>query len=287
MASAQIKRLPETPTALRLWRPNEPKRRGEAGSLAKEAPMEIRIRGRSFGVVMRTPGHDRELVTGLLWSEGIIRTFHDLVDIAPCQAAEAHGEVVNAYLASSVRIDWKTQGRGMVMGTSCGLCGALAIESVRKHFPPLSSREAISVNLLAQLPERMRPRQKLFSQTGAVHAAALFTLKGKCLVVREDVGRHNAVDKVLGWAFWRRWLPLENHVLLVSGRVSFEIMQKALAAGLPVVAAVSAPTDLAVEFAMNSGQTLAGFVRGGKVTVYSHAARVVPNTLHATEPSSL
>lgn len=218
---------------------------------------------------MRTPGHDAELVTGLLLSEGVLRRREDLVEVAPCRAEGAQGSIVNVFLSSRVRLDWKAIGRGTLMGSSCGLCGSKAIESVRREFPPIRPGISMTLEDLALLPSRMAGGQRLFKKTGGVHAAGLFSRRGTLMVIREDVGRHNAVDKVIGYAFSKGKVPLTGCALAVSGRVSFEIMQKALSAGISAVVAVSAPTSLAVEFARESGQTLAGFARGGRVTVYS------------------
>jgi FdhD protein len=249
-------------------------------TLAREEPLEIRIHGRRIAVTMRTPGHDAELTAGFLLSEGIIRSGEDLAEIVHCrQAAVAHAHnIVNVFLRPNVEVDFEKLTRHVYASSSCGLCGKASIEAVQQHFPPItpSARVKVSSDVLLKLPARLRTAQKTFDQTGALHAAAIFDLKGRLLVCREDVGRHNAVDKVIGYGLMRRRLPFAAHILLVSGRASFEILQKALAARTPIVAAVSAPSSLAVEFARESGQTLAGFVRGTSMNIYSVPGRIVP-----------
>lgn len=244
-------------------------RRGD--HLAREEPLEIRVRGRSIAVTMRTPGHDDELACGFLLSEGLISKRTDVAEIAPCASGEnaAFGNILNVFLAPSVPLDLERLTRHTFASSSCGLCGKASIESVHQHFAPLKEGPRVSVEVIRLLPEKLIPGQSTFAKTGGLHAAGLFDLTGNLLAVREDVGRHNAVDKVLGWAFLRSLLPLKEHILLVSGRASFEIMQKALAGGIPVVAAVSAPSSLAVEFARESNQLLIGFLRGEKFNVYS------------------
>jgi len=252
--------------------------RQKADWLAREEPLEIRVRGRGIAVTLRTPGHDEELAAGFLLAEGVVRGRAEVVEIAPCRQGEAAqlGNTLNVFLAPGVTVDFEKLTRHVFASSSCGLCGKASIEAVHQHFPPVNSGVKVAAKILRQLPGQLRAAQVAFAQTGGLHAAALFTAKGKLLAVREDVGRHNAVDKVIGHALLRGWLPLEKHVLLVSGRASFEIMQKALAAGLAVVAAVSAPSSLAVEFARESGQTLVGFLRGLTMNVYAGEARIRP-----------
>jgi FdhD protein len=244
--------------------------------LAVEEPLEIRVRGQSVAVTMRTPGHDEELAAGFLVSEGLIHQRSDVTEIAYCQRGEAADfeNTLNVFLSPSVEIDFEKLTRHVFASSSCGLCGKASIEAVQQYFPPVESRMTIAVKKILQLPGRLRSAQAAFAKTGGLHAAAIFDAKGKLIVLREDVGRHNAVDKVTGHGFLRGLLPFENHVLLVSGRASFEIMQKALAARLPMVCAVSAPSSLAVEFARESGQTLIGFLRGETMNVYSHPQRL-------------
>ena len=247
--------------------------RAAADELAPEEPLEVRVRGRPVSVTMRTPGHDTELAAGFLLTEGIIRQKQDVLRIEHCGRDE-DGNVVNVVLAPEVPVDFERLTRHVFASSSCGLCGKATIEAVRSTLPPVQSDLRVDADLLVALPDVMRRAQSSFDRTGGVHGAALFDPDGKLLVLREDVGRHNAVDKVLGHALLQRSVPLRRHVLLVSGRSSFEIMQKALAAQVPIVAAVSAPSSLAVEFAKEAGQTLVGFLRAGRMNVYSHPERI-------------
>jgi FdhD protein len=242
--------------------------------VAREEPLEIRVRGRSVAVTMRTPGHDRELAAGFLLTEGIIRERQAVVEIAPCLEGDAPENTLNVFLAPAVEVDFERLTRHVFAASSCGLCGKSSIDAVHQHFSPVQSRMRIRAEILAALPGRMRAAQKTFEQTGGLHAAAVFDQQGKLLVLREDVGRHNAVDKVLGYGFLENQLPFDSHMLVVSGRASFEIMQKALAGRIAIVAAVSAPSSLAVEFARESGQTLVGFLRGKGMNVYSGVERI-------------
>lgn len=242
--------------------------------LAVEEPLEIRVRGRSVAVTMRTPGHDAELAAGFLLTEGIVQQRRDIVDIAPCLSGDAPENTLNVFLGPTVQVNFDQLTRHVFATSSCGLCGKASIEAVHQHFPPVTARVRVKLQTLTRLPSKMRAAQRTFARTGGLHAAAIFDARGRLLVLREDVGRHNAVDKVLGYGFLRGRLPFDRHILLVSGRASFEIMQKALAAGIPVVAAVSAPSSLAVEFARESGQTLVGFLRGATMNVYAHPQRV-------------
>jgi FdhD protein len=241
--------------------------------LANEEPLEIRVDDRSISVTMRTPGHDTELAAGFLLSEGLIRARGDLAMIAPARA-EPTCNVINVELTPGVAIDIDQLTRHVFASSSCGLCGKATIESVHQHFPPVQSAARVDARTLLSLPAHTRATQVVFDRTGGLHAAAVFDLDGGLIVLREDVGRHNAVDKVLGWGLLNDRFPFDQHVLLVSGRASFEIMQKALAGRLPIVAAVSAPSSLAVQFAEESGQTLVGFVRDDRLNVYAGAERV-------------
>ena len=242
--------------------------------VAREEPLEIRVRGRSVAVTMRTPGHDRELAAGFLLSEGLLRRRADLVEIAHCAAAAAPDNTLNVFLDPAVELDLARLTRHVFASSSCGLCGKASIDSVHQHFPPVTHPVTVPARVLAGLPGRMRRVQKTFGQTGGLHAAAIFDANGSLVVLREDVGRHNAVDKVLGHGFLERLLPFDAHVLLVSGRASFEITQKALAARVPIVCAISAPSSLAVDFARASEQTLVGFLRSGGMNVYTRPDRV-------------
>jgi len=246
--------------------------RGDA--VAREEPLEIRVEGRSVAVVMRTPGHDVELAAGFLVSEGVVKRPRDVLEISQCPVtADSRGNVVDVLLGGAV-VDWDSLTRHVFSASSCGLCGKTSIDSVFQQFAPVVADWQVEAALLAELPGKLRAVQETFDRTGGLHACAVFDLQGELLVVREDVGRHNALDKVLGWALLRDALPLDRHVLLLSGRVSFEMIQKALAAGIPLVAAISAPSSLAVDFAAEAGQTLVGFLRGQTMNVYAHPRRV-------------
>jgi FdhD protein len=226
---------------------------------------------------MRTPGHDEDLAAGFILTEGLVRRAADVVRIEPCPKSE-FGNRVDVILAPDVPVDFERLTRHVFASSSCGLCGKATIEAVRSTFPPLpgGERDAFTVDpeLLATLPDRMRAAQTTFARTGGLHAAALFTPTGELVTLREDVGRHNAVDKVIGHALRTGVIPLCQHILLVSGRTSFEILQKSLAARIPLVAAISAPSTLAVDFARENNQTLVGFLRGRRMNVYAHPHRM-------------
>jgi FdhD protein len=262
----------------------------ETDTVAIEEPLEIRVGGRSVAVVMRTPGHDRELAAGFLVSEGIVRRRDEILDIVRCASAErdtgnravqrepgrvdaaANREnLVDVLLAPGTWVDWTNLTRHVFTSSSCGICSKASIDAVRLQFPSLTEAARLrpSADMLAGLPEKLRSAQVGFAASGGLHASALFTADGSLEIVREDVGRHNALDKLIGHAFLAEQLPLSGRVLLLSGRVSFELMQKALAAGIASVAAISAPTSAAVEFAEASGQTLVGFLRGQRMNVYA------------------
>jgi FdhD protein len=263
-------------TRILRWKQGAP---GQAADdfMSREEPLEIRVKGESVAVTMRTPGHDEELALGFLLSEGVIAVPGDVLEVAPCQQGEAalHGNVLNVFLAPNVELDLAKLRRNVYASSSCGLCGKASIESVHGHFAPLVKREPfVAAETLLQLPVKLRAEQETFDKTGGLHAAGLFDAEGKLLTMREDVGRHNAVDKALGRSMLDGNFPLDDRVLMVSGRASFEILQKALAGRVPVICAVSAPSSLAVEFARESGQTLVGFLRGDTFNVYSHPERI-------------
>lgn len=245
--------------------------------VAREEPLEIQVQGVSLAVVMRTPGHDAELVRGFLVTERVVQDPGEIVSVRHCSraaSAEAEGNVVQAVLGTARRIDLEAMRRNLFAGSSCGICGKASIESALGTAPPLDDPSRFPAALFAGLPERLRETQAAFDRTGGLHAAALFDRAGRLQVVREDVGRHNAVDKVVGWAAAQGLLPLAGRGLLVSGRISFEIVQKALAARIPVVAAVSAPSSLAVALASAAGMALVGFLRGSGLNVYGARERV-------------
>jgi FdhD protein len=246
---------------------------GSPDELAIEEPLEIRVRGRAISVTMRTPGHDAELAAGFLLSEGIIRDHHDVLRVEHCARNEDQN-VLNVLLSPDVVVDFESLTRHVFASSSCGLCGKATIESINRRLAPVESSLKISASVIASLPEKMRAEQKTFARTGGLHAAALFDAAGNLMVLREDIGRHNAVDKVVGHCLVNHLLPLENYLLLVSGRSSFEIMQKALAARVAIVAAISAPSSLAMQFAEASNQTLIGFLNSHRMNVYTHPRRV-------------
>ncbi len=250
--------------------------------LAVEEPLEIRLGRMSFSVTMRTPGDDFDLVAGFLVSEGVIWSADQLVSLRFCAGEDENGlqtfNVVEAQLRPDVPLP--DTGRNVYTSSSCGICGTDSIDSVRKssHYSPQDDPVTVDAHVLASLPALLRESQRVFEETGGVHAAGLFRIKDdggvQLLCLREDVGRHNAVDKVVGWALREGLLPLRGTVLQVSGRASFELVQKAALAGIPVLSAVSAPSSLAVELADASGLTLAGFSRGTSLNVYAGDARV-------------
>jgi FdhD protein len=247
---------------------------------ATEEPLEIRLHDRPFAVVMRTPGADRELAAGFLLSERVLRTPDDLGTIAHCTdpGADHPENIVNVTLAGTAALDLDrvfAARRNVVTNASCGMCGRLTIESLRIGGPPIAGDWTISSSKIVAIPERLREAQVVFDQTGGLHAAGLFTREGELDGFAEDVGRHNAVDKVVGRYVMQDGLPLSDRLLFVSGRTSFEIVQKAFLAGIPVLAAVSAPSSLAIELAGECGVTLIGFLRGKSFNIYSCPARVV------------
>jgi FdhD protein len=241
--------------------------------VAIEAALEIRLNGEPFSVTMRTPGADRELAAGFLFTEGIVTAPSDIValDIDPS------GDVVDVVLtaARSAAIASQRDARRQVTTTSaCGMCGRPDLASTRLTAPPVALAGTVDADAIRALPARLAPRQETFAATGGLHAAALCTLAGDIADTAEDVGRHNAVDKIIGRQLLAGGLPLGAALLFVSGRTSFEILQKAWLAGVPVVAAVSAPSSLAIELALEAGITLIGFVRGGRFNIYTHAERI-------------
>jgi FdhD protein len=242
-------------------------------SLAVEEPLEIRLDTRPMVVTMRTPGHDEELAAGWLFTEGLIHAPADLRAVRR-NARNKDGNSLDVFLADGVTVELSPLARRGTMTSSCGVCGKESIRAVRRRLKPVSSRLKVSASFLAQLPEKLRAAQPTFERTGGLHAAGIFTSAGELLVAREDIGRHNAVDKVIGFGLLNDLLPFDDHILIVSGRASFEIMQKALAARLPVVGAVSAPSSLAVEFARASRQTLVGFLRAERMNIYAGRGRV-------------
>lgn len=249
-------------------------------TLAAEEPMEIRVGGRALTITMRTPGDDFDLAVGFLVSEGVVRAAGDVVAARYCAGATDDG--TNTYNVVDVALDPSlppldvSLERNFYTTSSCGLCGKASLDAVRTASTWSVADDPLRLTpaLLAALPERLREAQQVFDRTGGLHAAALFSATGELVVVREDVGRHNAVDKVVGHAVRNGMLPLRESVLMVSGRASFELVQKAVMAGIPALAAVSAPSSLAADLAEENGMTLVGFLRGASMNVYAGADRV-------------
>ncbi|MCI9886952.1 formate dehydrogenase accessory sulfurtransferase FdhD [Micrococcales bacterium 31B] len=267
-----------------------PSRRERIDQVSVEEPLEIRVGGAPLAVTMRTPGHDIDLAHGFLLTEGMIRSAADIHTARYCAGAVVDDEfgmpentynVLDIALRAGVPAPSVDVSRNFYTTSSCGVCGKASIDNIRTRSEyPLGGagleQAGLEPAVVASLPDALREAQAAFDRTGGLHAAGLFTYAGDALVVREDVGRHNAVDKVIGWAAQRDLLPLAGHVLMVSGRASFELTQKACMAGIPVLAAVSAPSSLAVDLADELGLTLIGFVRGQRMNVYTHAGRLGP-----------
>jgi FdhD protein len=253
---------------------------GRADLLAVEEPLEIRIGGQALTVTMRTPGDDLDLAAGFLFTEGLLPPGLDLRQVRMCDENVADATLELADLPSPAALERATDARraqrNFLTTSACGVCGKESIDAirVRSRYDLTADRVRVAPAVLASLPDRLREAQRVFASTGGLHAAGLFTADGTLLVLREDVGRHNAVDKVIGWALRAGRLPLAGHVLLVSGRASFELVQKAAVAGLPVLAAVSAPSSLAADLADEVGMTLVGFLRGSSMNVYTGGERV-------------
>jgi FdhD protein len=244
-----------------------------------EEPMEIRWHGpgqepEALAVTMRTPGNDFELAVGFCLTEGLLQSADELDTVAYCLAGEGEQEYNVVTVKLRRAIERSTQPRAFVANASCGLCGKTRLDEVEQQCPPVGAGPVVARSVIASLPDRLRGAQTVFDSTGGLHAAARFTADGELVAVREDVGRHNALDKLVGHALLERQLPLASDVLMVSGRVSFEIVQKAAMAGVPVVCAVSAPSSLAVDAARRLGQTLVGFVRGDSANIYTHPERL-------------
>ncbi|MEU0884218.1 formate dehydrogenase accessory sulfurtransferase FdhD [Lentzea sp. NPDC005914] len=255
-------------------------RRRRVDALAAEEPLELRVNGKALAVTMRTPGQDVELAHGFLLSEGVIGGAGDISIARFCEGTGPDGmntyNVLDVALAEGVPPPDTGVERNFYTTSSCGVCGKAALDAVKlkTRYSPALDDVRVTPEALTGYPDALRERQKVFESTGGLHAAGLF-VNGELLVVREDVGRHNAVDKVLGWAVLQNLVPLTGAVLMVSGRASFELVQKAAMAGIPVLAAVSAPSSLAVELAEEQGMTLVGFLRGDSMNVYTGGERVL------------
>lgn len=256
-------------------------------AVATEEPLEIRLAytrpdgkrvQKSISVTMRTPGNDDELAAGFLFTEGIVRRRADLASIGPCGPLTSNGlsNVVRVELGKDVAVDLERLERHFYTSSSCGVCGKTSLDavSVQGHYEPREAAMSIAADTLGGLPESLRRQQAVFEETGGLHASGLFDSSGAILAVREDVGRHNALDKLIGWALLRDELPLHEFGIVVSGRASFELMQKAMMAGVPILAAVGPPSSLAIELAEEFGMTLVGFLKADRFNVYAGVQRI-------------
>jgi FdhD protein len=263
-------------TQVTVWNDGKSERKDDY--LAAEEPLEIRIGENPLSVTMRTPGDDLELAAGFLFTEGLVQRRDQILALENSSNDDPgkRGNVVQAELIADAAPDFEKMRRHFFAASSCGICGKASIDSVRSRLLCAPNPDfRIEPELLVRLPDVLRAAQDVFERTGGLHAASLFDPAGNLLVLREDIGRHNAVDKVIGWAFLKDRVPLSDSVLLVSGRGGFEIVQKAIVAGIPVVASVSAPSSLAVQLARELRQTLIGFLRGKRFVVYAGEERVV------------
>lgn len=245
--------------------------------LTIEEPLEIRIGRKTLAITMRTPGHDEELSVGFLLSEALIRSRDEIAKIGRPRYARNRENIISVELVGNARVPTTSVHRFGTITSSCGVCGKESIAAVQQNFSPIRSHPGsrIDLEVLLSLPDLLHGQQGDFARTGGIHAAGIFDIDGSLHIVREDVGRHNAVDKIIGRAVLDGMLPLDRHVLIVSGRASFEIVQKALAAGIPIIGSVSAPSTLAVSFCRQNNQTLVGFLRPPSFNVYSHVERII------------
>jgi len=271
-SKVKVRRLEVAPNQIR-WISDE---------LATEEPLELRLvagnEHRTIAVTLRTPGNDFELAAGFLFGEGVIQRRSEIKRIAYCveEGQEQRYNIVSVELRSQALPKLPTLERHFFTTSACGLCCKASIESLSaRGLSPVSGDSTVSAKVLRELPEKLRKAQQLFDLTGGLHAAALFDLEGNLIALREDIGRHNAMDKLVGWALLEGKLPLAPCIVVVSGRASFELVQKALAAGIPIFASVSAPSNLAVDLAASFGMTLAGFLRGERFNVYAHPERIL------------
>ncbi|AXB42097.1 formate dehydrogenase accessory sulfurtransferase FdhD [Amycolatopsis albispora] len=258
-------------------------RTSRADTLAAEEPLEVRVAGRPLSVTMRTPGHDFDLAAGFLVSEGVVSAADEVSAITYCAGATNDGSntynVLDVRLSPGVDLPEFSLDRNVYMSSSCGVCGKASLDAVRTEARWSVREDPLTLDpaVLSELPGTLRAAQRVFDRTGGLHAAGLFTVDGELRCLREDVGRHNAVDKVIGWALRSGMLPLRSSILLVSGRASFELVQKAVMAGIPALAAVSAPSSLAADLAEETGLTLIGFLRGDTMNVYTGTHRLTPH----------
>ncbi|WP_109529346.1 formate dehydrogenase accessory sulfurtransferase FdhD [Nocardia aurea] len=245
-----------------------------------EEPLEIRINNKPVAITMRTPGADIELAQGFLLAEGIIADRDDIAAIRYCDSRDAEGRntynVLTVELAAHIAPPQLALERNFYTSSSCGICGKASLDAIRQRtkYSPATDIATVSSHTVSTLPDALAAAQKVFATTGGLHAAGLFTTGGELLALREDVGRHNATDKLIGWSLEQNRIPLRGTIMLVSGRVSFELAQKAVMAGIPILAAVSAPTSLAIDLAEDTGLTLIGFLRGRAMNVYTHFSRI-------------
>ena len=272
---------PGNKTKATVWVVENGKVRSRLDQLATEEPLEIRLVSpqKTVAVTMRTPGADFELAAGFLYSEGVVNSREDIDRISYCVDADVDGEqrynIVNVALREGLSVDLQPLERDFFTTSACGVCGKASLEALRsREYPVIPNGPEVSAAVIYSLPDQLRSAQRVFSTTGGLHAAGLFDAQGNLLSLREDVGRHNAVDKLVGSAVLSDQLPLNNHIVMVSGRSSFEILQKCLAAGVPIICAVSAPSSLAVALAKEFGITLVGFLRGERFNVYSGKERL-------------
>jgi len=278
-----MERRPGSKRHTEVWAVDGARAQRRADQVVTEEPMEIRLAAggdrRTVAITMRTPGNDFELAAGFLFGEGVVTAREQIHHISYCTDpdtdAEQHYNIVQVTLRGDVLPDLAPLERHFYTTSACGICGRASLDALRERgCAPLSAGFSVTPDLLAGLPEKLRAAQGLFEATGGLHAAALFDARGDVLMLREDVGRHNALDKLIGWAFLGDLLPLAAHVVMVSGRASYELVQKSLAAGVPVFCAVSAPSSLAVDLAREFGMTLIGFLRGARFNIYAGAERV-------------
>lgn len=275
--------MSRTPTLrYRIWSVDSDAASRRRDWLAKEEPLEIRIQAggaaRTLALTMRTPGHDYELATGFLYGEGVIADKHDLAHMTYCVGDQRDQQTYNTLMAALRRTrlpDLPQLERHFITNSACGVCGATMLDDLaQRALPEMPTAVALPPTLISALPGKMRQAQDVFAQTGGLHAAALFDFEGQLLALREDVGRHNALDKLVGWGLLNDHLPFSDKIILVSGRASYELLQKCVVAGAPIFCAVSAPSSLAVSVAQQFGVTLVGFLRGARCNIYTHAQRL-------------
>lgn len=277
-----MKTLTGSKTKATIWVVEKGQVRSRSDQLATEEPLEIRLVSpqKTVAVTMRTPGADFELAAGFLYSEGVVNSREDIVHISYCVDPNIDGEqrynIVNVKLKEGLSLNLQPLERHFFTTSACGVCGKASLETLRSRSYPvvIQNQPEVSAEVIYSLPEQLHSVQRVFSTTGGLHAAALFNAQGQLLAVREDIGRHNALDKLVGSALLSDQLPLNNHIVMVSGRSSFEILQKCLAAGVPIVCAVSAPSSLAVLLAREFGITLIGFLRGERFNIYAGRERL-------------